>query len=107
MTMLSDATFTILCMEMTTGVRIADQSYPFNAGEYSKHVRTIDGRQCEFWWVHVPSMLAGSVIPLGRPNHDGTVLIEVIEEEDGSITVNDVIEWKGWRGTIHRGEWRS
>lgn len=99
-------------MDDMQGVRIEDNTYPENPGEYSKSLLQ-DGTV--FWFMTVPT--GGRAFFIGKPNSDGSPHHHVEENPDGTITVrpnppadpdnSNSILYNSWHGYIYNGVWKG
>jgi len=97
--------------DLTPGKRFPDGEYDLEPGGYAKHVVLVGGQEQVQWWISTPTGTQGMLI-----HH------EVVENEDGTITVderpaprhdpgnhNSILTRGGgaWHGYIDSGVWRE
>lgn len=100
--------------ELTPGVRFPDGEWELEPGGYSKHRITDGDVERDAWWICTPSGERGML-----------TLHDVVENEDGTITVderpppaddpgnrNSILTFardgsRGWHGYIDGGVWRE
>lgn len=93
----------------TQGKRVPDNTFPVNAGEYSKITKEVKGMWWPgkpYWMVRSPQNSAGNLVNhIVRENDDRT--ITVMPEPNCSNSILIIQGEKRWHGFIEKGVWRE